>query len=201
MLRLAENISFDFLRLRNKALLCVLRKAGKRRSGIPLLETEDVWIDQEARELVFRFTLLKKRKKKLLQKQSIKAIRLDDPLSVPILEYRNHLLEMEKIPRFFFPPVRPLFGKGYMIMNESHITGRQVFNVIRDLSSRVWPHLFRETAAADVCERDRSITAVFKVQDRLDLEDYRTAFNYVRRFARDVIEPTDFEWEEVTQSE
>jgi hypothetical protein len=32
-----------------------------------------------------------------------------------------------------------------------------------------------------------SIISAFKVQKRLDLEDIRTAFNYLQRFAEDII--------------
>jgi hypothetical protein len=49
------------------------------------------------------------------------------------------------------------------------------------------PRLFRETVASDVVKQDNSIIAAFKVQERLDLEDMRTGFNYLQRFAKDVI--------------
>lgn len=51
----------------------------------------------------------------------------------------------------------------------------------------MWPHLFRETVASDVIRGDPSIFGAFKVQRRLDLESYQTGFNYLKRFAADVI--------------
>ena len=45
----------------------------------------------------------------------------------------------------------------------------------------------RETVASDIVRQDNSIIAAFKVQKRLDLEDVRTGFNYLQRFATDVI--------------
>jgi hypothetical protein len=42
--------------------------------------------------------------------------------------------------------------------------------------------------ASDIVKRDNSIIAAFKVQKRLDLEDMRTDFNYLQRFAKDIIE-------------
>jgi hypothetical protein len=36
-------------------------------------------------------------------------------------------------------------------------------------------------------KQGNSILAAFKVQKRLDLEDMRTGFNYLQRFAKDVI--------------
>ena len=78
---------------------------------------------------------------------------------------------------------------GYLtIQGDQHISGRQVFNIVRDLSETVWPHLFRETAAADIIKKDSSIIGAFKVKRRLDLESYQTGFNYLRRFAVDIIQ-------------
>jgi len=67
------------------------------------------------------------------------------------------------------------------------MTGRQVFNILRQLSLGVWPHLFRETVGSDVIKQDSSIIGAFKVMRRLDLEDYHTGFNYLRRYAGDII--------------
>jgi hypothetical protein len=47
--------------------------------------------------------------------------------------------------------------------------------------------LFRETVASDIIREDDSIIAAFKVQRRLDLEDFRTGFRYLKRFATDII--------------
>jgi hypothetical protein len=63
----------------------------------------------------------------------------------------------------------------------------EVFNIVRDTSETIWPHLFPETVASDIVKQDNSIIAAFKVQKRLDLKDMRTGFNYLQRFAKDII--------------
>ncbi len=40
---------------------------------------------------------------------------------------------------------------------------------------------------AYVIQEDNSIIGAFKVMRRLDLEDFRTGFNYLKRFAGDII--------------
>jgi hypothetical protein len=79
-----------------------------------------------------------------------------------------------------------VFGNYFIIPNE-HLSDREVFNLVRNVSETIWPHLFRETVASDIVKQDNSIIAAFKVQKRLDLEDIRTGFNYLQRFAKDVI--------------
>ena len=81
---------------------------------------------------------------------------------------------------------RCVFGN-YMIFPDKHLTGREVFNIVRSCTESFWPHLNRETVASDIIKQDNSIIAAFKVQRRLDLESYTTGFNYLRRFASDII--------------
>jgi integrase len=185
ILRKAEAIEDKFFRLRVLAVLCVLRLTGKRRGEIAKLEVNDFKIENNF--LNITFTLEKKRKGKILTKQSTKAIPLSDPLTKPILEYLDYLNDLESKPKYFLPRMKCVFGFNMMVL-DAHISGRQVFNLVRDLSEEVWPHLFRETVASDVIKSDPSIIGAFKVQRRLDLKDYRTGFNYLRRFASDVIQ-------------
>jgi hypothetical protein len=58
------------------------------------------------------------------------------------------------------------------------LSDREVFNIVRETSETLWPHLFRETVASDIVKQDNSIIAAFKVQKRLDLEEMKTGFNY-----------------------
>lgn len=185
LLEKAAQIKEVFFRLRSLALLCVLRLTGKRRSEIAMLELES--FEVENRMLNITFTLLKKRKGTVLAKQATKSIPLSDPLTKPILEYLDYLNSLELRPKYFLPRLTPVFGHN-IIQTNTHISGRQVFNLVRDISEDIWPHLFRETVAADVIKQDSSIIGAFKVQRRLDLEDFRTGFNYLRRFASDVIQ-------------
>lgn len=186
MLRKAQQTVDNFLRLRSTALLCLLRLTGKRRSEMAIVETEGVKV--EAGLLKVTFTLLKKRKQSVLLKQSTKEIPVTDELTKPIIEYLSVLKGMNPAPRYFFPRTKTLWGASYIIDYANHISGKTVFNLVRALSIDVWPHLFRETVAADIIKADSSIISAFKVQRRLDLSDVRTGFNYLRRFANDIIE-------------
>lgn len=185
MLSRAAEIKHEFLRLRAKALLCVLRLTGKRRSEIAMLQFGSFKVEKGF--LNITFTLLKKRKGTVLTKQATKSIPLSDPLTEPILVYLEYLNSLDPKPKYLLPRVKTIFGSTWIICTDSHISGRQVANVIRGLSEKVWCHLFRETAASDVIKTDPSIIGAFKVMRRLDLKDYRTGFNYLRRFASDII--------------
>jgi integrase len=181
----ADLIHDEFMRLRAKALLCLLRLTGKRRGEVNTLKLDSFKIEKGF--LNVTFILEKKRKESILQKQAVKSIPLSDPFTKPILAYLDYLKKHDSKPEYFLPRVKSVFGNN-AIVPDAHISGRQVFNVIRGLSETVWPHLFRETVASDIIRQDNSIISAFKVMQRLDLEDYATGFNYIRRYARDVIQ-------------
>jgi hypothetical protein len=73
-------------------------------------------------------------------------------------------------------------------MLDQHLTGRQIFKIVRSISDAIWPHLFRETVGSDVIRKDPSIIGAFKVMNRLDLENYETGFHYLKRYASDIIQ-------------
>ena len=178
----AEQIPNEFLRLRACAVLCLLRLTGKRRGEIAMLPLDNFKVEKGF--LNITFILEKKRKGKVVQKTSKKSISLQHPLVKPILQYLEYLKGINA--KFFLPQAKSVFG--HIVVNpDKHITGRQVFNIVRSCSETIWPHLFRETVASDIIKEDSSIIAAFKVQRRLDLEDFRTGFNYLRRYATDII--------------
>ena len=181
----AAEIEKPFFRLRLKALLCVLRLSGKRRGEVAVLERDDFKVKGDL--LYITFTVLKKRKKKVLPTRSSKAIPLSDPLTKPVLEWLRYLEKLDPKPKHFLPRVRSVFGLNYIEANQ-HISGRHVFTLVRSCSDLIWPHLFRETVASDVIQKDPSIIGAFKVQERLDLKDIETGFAYLRRFAVDIID-------------
>jgi integrase len=180
----AEQIPNEFLRLRACAVLCLLRLSGKRRGEIAVLPLENFKVEKGF--LNITFILEKKRKGHVLQKLSTKSISLTHPLVRPILQYLEYLNNMKPKPKYFLPQAKSVFGY-IVIIPDKHISGRQVFNIVRECSETFWPHLFRETVASDIIKEDDSIIAAFKVQRRLDLEDFRTGFRYLKRFATDII--------------
>ena len=186
MLHRAKKIPETFYRLRTLALLCILRLTGKRRSEIARLEVSDFKIERPY--LHVTFTLSKKRKQTVITKRSTKTIPLSDPLTKPILKYLEFLEDLTPTPKYFLPQTKRMWGQEFQINAHQHISGRQVFNLVRRISDRVWCHLFRETAASDVVKSDPSIIGAFKVQRRLDLENIQTGFRYLKRFSADLIE-------------
>jgi hypothetical protein len=180
-----KKIGDEFFRLRALAVLLLFRLTGKRRGEIAKVPLENFKIDGDY--LKVTFILEKKRKGVLLQKLSTKDLPLRDPLARHILAYLDYLSGLKTRPLYWLPSVKSVFGHN-VIIPDRHLSPRQVFNIVRGLSKTIWCHLFRETAAADIIQRDNSIIAAFKVQRRLDLESCTTGFNYLRRFATDVIQ-------------
>jgi hypothetical protein len=80
-----------------------------------------------------------------------------------------------------------VFGENLSFHDDQHISGRHILRIIKELDPQVWCHLFRETVAAEVVKSDSSLIGVFKIMMRLDLEEETTAWNYMRRFAVDII--------------
>jgi len=184
ILKQAEEIKDTFLRLRAQAVLCLFRLTGKRRGEVAILPMDSFKVENGF--LNVTFILEKKRRGTVLSKTATKSIPLTDSLTTPILTYLEYLTTLNPKPTYFLPRVLSVFGTN-TILPDSHIGGRQVFNIVRSLSESTWPHLFRETVASDIIKQDSSIISAFKVQRRLDLEDIRTGFNYLKRFSADII--------------
>ena len=185
MFKKADEFKNEYFKLRAKALVSMLRLFGKRRKELCILRLDDVEVD--SKYLTVTFTLLKKRKETVFSRRAVKKVPLTDPLTKPIVEYKNYLEGLNPKPLYFFPRGKAVFNNYVLIPNE-HLSGRQLFNILRSLSNKVWMHLFRETVATDVIKQDSSLMGAFKVMRRLDLSDFRTGYNYLRRFASDVIE-------------
>ena len=175
-----------FFSIRLTALLCLLRLTGKRRGEISKLETQD--FDVQPSLIQVTFTLEKKRRGSVMSHRVTKGLPLNDPLTAPILEYLNHLRGLDPVPKYFFPSGHAVFGAGYIIEGDHHLTGRMILNLVRQVSDNAWPHLFRETAGAEIIKKDPTIIGVFKVKQRLDHEDLKTSMGYLQRYAVDVID-------------
>jgi len=212
----ANSLPNEYFRLRALAVLSILRLSGKRRTEIAWIPLENFKVENDLLAVTFTLEKKKRKHKKCpgcntknssisifckkcgleisevpvtftsKQAKSVKAFPLSDSLTQNLLKYLNYLTSLNPIPMFWLPSGRNVFGK-YFIIPDRHLSDREVFNIVRDTSETIWPHLFRETVASDIVKRDNSIIAAFKVQKRLDLEDMRTGFNYLQRFAKDVI--------------
>jgi hypothetical protein len=212
----ANAIKYEYFRLRALAVLSMLRLSGKRRTEISWIPLENFKVENDLLTVVFALEKKKRRRKKCpncntqnvsaslfcrncgynisaiplaftsRQAKAVKAFPLADPLTRNILEYLNYLSRLSSVPKFWLPSGRCVFGN-YVIVPDRHLSDREVFNIVRETSETLWPHLFRETVASDIVKQDNSIIAAFKVQKRLDLEDMRTGFNYLQRFAKEII--------------
>jgi hypothetical protein len=212
----ADNVRNEYFRLRALAVLSLFRLCGKRRSEIAWIPLENFKVDGDLLTVTFTLEKKKRKHKKCpncntknsvisrfckkcgvdisattvsftsKQAKSLKAFQLSDPLTQNVLGYYEYLRSLDPTPKFWLPSGKCIFGN-YFVIPERHLSDREVFNIIRQTSDTVWPHLFRETVASDIVKQDNSIIAAFKVQKRLDLEDMRTGFNYLQRFAKDII--------------
>jgi integrase len=185
MIMKAETLPY-FFSIRLIALLCLLRLTGKRRGEIAKLETQD--FDVQTSLINVTFTLEKKRRGSVMSHRVTKGLPINDPLTTPILDYLNHLRSLDPVPKFFFPSGHAVFGAGYVIEGDQHLTGRMILNLVRQVSDNAWPHLFRETVGAEIVKNDPTIIGVFKVKQRLDHEDLKTSMGYLQRYAVDVID-------------
>ena len=181
----ADKFKNEYFRLRAKAVLSLFRLTGKRCGEIAHVPLANFRVEGDF--LNVTFILEKKRKQSLLQKLSTKSLPLNDELTQHILRYLAYLNELETRPRYWLPSGKSVFGN-YILIPDKHLTRKQVFNIVRESSKTIWCHLFRETVASDIIRQDNTVIAAFKVQRRLDLESYTTGFNYLRRFASDVIQ-------------
>jgi hypothetical protein len=90
MLAKAETLPNEFLRFRALAVVSLLRLTGKRRGEIAMLLLSDFKISQrengsKSEFLEVNFTLEKKRRGCILQRQSTKALPMNDPLTAHIV--------------------------------------------------------------------------------------------------------------------
>jgi len=212
----AGTISNEYFRLRALAVLSLFRLCGKRRSEIAWIPLENFKIEGDLLTVTFTLEKKKRKHKKCpscntknsaisqfckkcgadisgvavsstsKQAKALKAFQLTDPLTQNVLRYYEYLRTLNPAPKFWLPSGKCIFGN-YFIIPDRHLSDREVFNIVRETSETIWPHLFRETVASDIVKQDNSIIAAFKVQKRLDLEDMRTGFNYLQRFAKEII--------------
>ena len=72
----------------------------------------------------------------------------------------------------------------YFVIEDKHLSGRQLLRLIKPLAPTMWLHLLREGKGAEISrDKGMNITAVTEVKNMLDLENEETAWRYVRRYA------------------
>ena len=193
MIKRADSLKCEYFRLRAKALIALFA-SGKRREEVATLTMDDLYVNGEF--LYVRFTVVKKRKKQVITKVREKKYPLNNMFTQFILDYWHWMQKHHPECKYLFPSVTNVFGRALAFHKDKHLTGRQILNIIKDLNPKAWCHLFRETRAANVIRADQAkgrldIFTVYKVMFSLDLERESTAWNYIRRYASEIVSPED----------
>jgi len=194
MIEKADTLKPECFRLRAKALISLF-KTGKRRFEVATLENTDLKVN--GKFLYITFTVVKKRKKKVLATRRTKKFPLSSLHAQHIIEHWNHMKKLHPECRYLFPSTTSVFGLGLAFHKDKHLSGRQILRIIKQLNPEAWCHLFRETRGAEVVRSDEkrlgeaSIMTVYRVQRALDLERETTAWNYINRYATETIEPEE----------
>jgi hypothetical protein len=180
----AQLLPSEFFRLRAKATLSIARLSGKRRGELAMLPKKNVKV--VGTDLHVDWILEKKRTEIMLNKTVHKMYPLSDPLTQHVINWIMYLDDAYPNCEYFLPSAKDCFGT-YVVYLDRHVTPKTVFNIMRACSESIWPHLNRETFAADIIAKDNTIAAIYAVQEELDLDPYRgfeTASRYTRRFGR-----------------
>ncbi len=176
----------QFYKLRDKAVLSIFKKTGKRRGEVSRLRLSDISM-KDPTLLQITFSLLKKRRgRNSYVNRRDKLLEIDSTVK-NIIDYWMFLQTTYPditvmFPRTFWSPCTNKF-----VIQDKSISGRQVLRIVKASNENSWCHLYRETVGAEIIRDDPTIIAAFKVQNALDLESYVTAFNYMRRYAQSVI--------------
>jgi len=150
------------------------------------------------------FRLLKKTRQRKLDNgtiipaspppEKVRYIILKDPLAQPILDYMEYMETNYPDAQKFWPKTRSIFGGPPVVYPNKGITGRQVYNIVRDSGDgsgiTVWPHLFRETAGAEEARQNPDLTGILKVMRRIDVTE-RTAWRYMERYVTSIIDRSE----------
>lgn len=117
---------------------------------------------------------------KLKNTKKPKVTPLTDKYAKLVFNYYNFMKNNYPTAKFMFPSGKTLFGTNYIIFPDKNLSGRQILNLIKDLDSTVWTHLFRKGKGSEVARKyGRTLESVFMVKETLDLERQETALRYI----------------------
>jgi integrase len=169
-------VTFTLRKKHKKGLfqyLKVLRRTNPEALNKSLLQIELDWKDWTKTKTGY----------KVKEEKRTKSVDITDKYAQIILEYLEFLEREYPDAKFLFPSGKAFFGD-YIVAEDSHLSGRQLLNLVKPLNPTAWLHLFRETKGAEIArEMGMNISAVAEVRNTLDLEREETAWNYVRRYA------------------
>lgn len=166
----------EALKLLKKAkpwLACAIALAwifGKRINEILKVKREHVWTDKAYLYVRFFVSKKKTRKTQPIPKPYLKRINMKHP------GVRYILRHLEKVK------AGPLFPK---------MTRQLALYYLKDLSPKIWWHLFRESLATEMAERGATEE---KLMHWFDWDRVDTAHAYVKRGTKLTEELSDREW-------
>lgn len=100
-----------------------------------------------------------------------------------IIDYFEYVREAYPTAKFLFPSGKTLFGTTYLVNAEKALSGRQILNIVKELDSNVWMHLFRKNKGSEVARKyGRTLDSAVMVKSTLDLERTETALRYIEEF-------------------
>ncbi len=71
-----------------------------------------------------------------------------------------------------------------MVFPDKPLSGRQILNILKELDTSVWCHLFRKQKGSEIAQKyGRTLESVFMVKDTLDLSRVETAMHYIEENA------------------
>jgi hypothetical protein len=136
---------------------------------------------------------IKKRKKSPLALIRTKRFSINSRWAKHLIEYKNWIQTNHPDCKYFFPSTKNIFGMDLLFYPNKHLSGKQIYCVVKQLNPEFWVHLFRETRGADIVKADEreheeaSILTVYRVKKALDLENEATAWRYINRYATETI--------------
>lgn len=182
----------EYQKLRAKCLVAIFWIFGKRRIEVAQIEILD--IEHKDGFVFIRFYVVKKRTHKKLVTSRRKKIEDSNFHAKIIIEYLEYMKEKHPESKYLFPSTKNVFGLRTSFYYDEHLSGSQIWRIIKGLNPRGWVHLFRETKGAQVVRRDEkekgeaSIETIYRVKRTLDLELTSTAFRYIDRYGTQKVE-------------
>lgn len=184
-------LKVEDLKQENRYLTVTFTLAKKHKKGldqfIEVLKAKDPELAYKLTypELKVRWAAWKKTEEGIIRRDERidKKVALTDKYAQHITAYLDYLVTKYPKAVYLFPRGKAIFTN-YMVIEDQHISGRQVLRIVKTLDPTTWCHLFRDGKGAEIA-RDipNKLLAVFQVKATLDLENEETAYVYVKRWA------------------
>jgi integrase len=138
----------------------------------PLPELKQMWREWQETEQGHQLKL----------QTSLKSISLKDKYARCIVDYLKFLEKEYPEVQYLFPSGWCVFGTGYVVEPDEHLSGSQLLRIIKPLDPSAWLHLFRSTKGEETARRyGRTLESLHNVASTLDITD-STAMHYIEKY-------------------